>query len=86
MSVFHRSCTATPWIRAWPNPARRRVVRSGAFRYVSLYDGSEREARAVARLACSLGGALPVLSSAGRAQPCRRRGNSVSTLVTDVSI
>jgi hypothetical protein len=34
-----------------------------------------------------LGGTLPVLPSAGRAQPCRRRAeDSVSRLVTDVSI
>ena len=54
-----------PWIWAWSNPAHGRVavVHSGGVR-VSLHDGW----RAL------LGETLPVLVSAGRAQPRRRRG------------
>ena len=31
--VFRRWLTAAPWIWAWPNPACRRAVCSGAFRW-----------------------------------------------------
>jgi hypothetical protein len=83
VSVVHRWRTAAPWIQAWPNPARGRAVRSGAFRWrVRVLDSLHDGPRAL------LVGTLPVLPSVGRVQPhcCHRREDSISTFVTDVSI